>query len=100
MFIHAVLFEIKPKAVKDYRKDSIMWARYAKRHSKGFISYHTMERSDVKNQYVSIYKWKTRNHHDVFMKKFHEFLVSKSKARVKALGYYNLRTIDSLILTR
>jgi len=31
MFIHAVLFEIKPKEVKDYRKDSIMWARYAKK---------------------------------------------------------------------
>ena len=94
MFIHAVLFEIKPKEVKDYRKDSIMWARHAKKHSKGFVSYHTMERVDVENQYVSIYRWQTRNHHDVFMKKFHDYLVSKSKARVKTLGYYNLRQLD------
>lgn len=94
MFMHAVLFKIKPGEVKDYRKDSIMWARYAKKHSKGFISYCTMKRADVKNQYVSVYEWKTRNHHDEFMKKFHDFLVSKSKAKVKTLGYYNLKAVD------
>ena len=94
MFIHAVLFEIRPGEVKDYRKDSIMWARHAKKHSKGFVSYYTMKRADVRNQYVSVYKWKTRNHHAAFMKKFHEFLVSKSKAKVKTLGYYNLKALD------
>jgi hypothetical protein len=96
MFIHAVLFEIKPREVKDYRKDSIMWANYAKKHSKGFIDYHTMKRVDEKNQYVSIYKWKTRNHHDTFMKKFHGFLVSISKAKVKTLGYYNFMEMDKI----
>jgi heme-degrading monooxygenase HmoA len=94
MFIHAVLFEIKPKEVKDYRKDSIMWANFAKKESKGFISYFTMKRVGEKNQYVSVYKWKTRDHHNTFMKKFHDFLVSKSKAKVKTLGYYNLKAID------
>jgi len=96
MFIHAVLFKIKPTEVAFYRKDSLMWAKYARRHSKGFISYRTMKRADLKNQYVSIYEWKTRNHHDAFMKKFHDFLVSKSKARVKTLGYYNLKAFDIL----
>jgi len=97
MFIHAVLFEIKPKEVSDYRKDSIMWARHAKKHSKGFVSYRTMERADVENQYVSIYKWKTRNYHNIFMKKFHDFLVAKSKAKVKTLGYYNLKAMDKVL---
>ena len=96
MFIHAVLFEIKPKEVKDYRKDSIMWANFAKKESKGFISYFTMKRVDEKNQYVSVYKWKTKSHHDTFMKKFHDFLVSKSKAKVKTLGYYNLKLLDQI----
>lgn len=97
MFIHAVLFEIKPKEVRDYRKDSIMWANFAKKHSKGFINYYTMKRAGVKDQYASIYEWKTRNHHDAFMKKFHDFLVTKSKARVKVLSYYNLKAIDEVI---
>jgi heme-degrading monooxygenase HmoA len=96
MFIHAVLFEIKPGEVKDYRKDSIMWANYAKKRSKGFIGYHTMKRVNAENQYVSVYKWKTKNYHDVFMKKFHDFLVSKSKAKVKPLGYYNLKEMDTV----
>ena len=61
MFIHAVLFEIKPREVRDYRKDSIMWANFAKKESKGFISYFTMKREDEKNQYVSVYKWKTNS---------------------------------------
>ena len=96
VFIHAVLFEIKLGEVKDYRKDSIMWAKYAKKHSKGFVSYRTMKRVDVKNQYLSIYKWKTRNHHDIFIKEFHDFLVSKSRAKVKTLGYYNLKALDKV----
>ena len=94
MFIHAVLFEIKRSEVPYYRRDSIMWARHAKKHSKGFVSYYTMKRADVKNQYLSLYEWKTRNHHDAFMKRFHDFLVSKSKAKVKTLGYYNLKALD------
>lgn len=93
MFIHAVLFEIKPKEVKDYRRDSIMWANYAKKHSSGFINYYTMERTGIKGQYISVYKWKNRNYHDEFMKKFHDFLVARSKAKVNALGYYNLKVI-------
>lgn len=96
MFIHAVLFEIASKEVRDYRKDSIMWANHARKRSKGFINYFTMKRADVKNQYVSIYKWKTRNHHDAFMDKFHDYLVSKSKAKVKTLGYYNFKALDKV----
>jgi len=96
MFIHAVLFEIRPEEVKDYRKDSIMWARHAKKHSKGFVSYYTMKRAGARNQYVSVYEWKARNHHDGFMKKFHDYLVSRSKAKVKPLGYYNLKLLDKV----
>jgi len=94
MFIHAVLFEIKPGEVPYYRKDSIMWARHAKKHSKGFTGYFTVKRVDVKNQYVSIYTWKARAYRDRFMKKFHEFLVAKSRAKVKPLGYYSLKALD------
>ena len=93
MFIHSVLFEISPKEVSKYRKDSLMWARYAKK-ARGFIAYHTMKRVDYKNQYASVYEWKTKNDHDRFMKKLHDWLVGKSKARVKVLGYYNLKSID------
>ncbi|MBU1912960.1 MAG: hypothetical protein KKB22_05475 [Candidatus Omnitrophica bacterium] len=96
MFIHAVLFKIDSEEVKDYRKDSIMWARHAKKYSKGFVSYHTVKRAGVKNQYVSVYRWKTRNHRDIFMKEFHDFLVSESKAKVKTLGHYNLKAIDEV----
>ncbi|MCK9603603.1 MAG: hypothetical protein M0R66_04510 [Candidatus Omnitrophica bacterium] len=93
MFTHVVLFQIHPKEVKDYRKDSKMWAGYAKK-AKGFIAYFTMKRLGFKDQYASVYEWKTKASHDRFMKKFHEGLVAKSKARVKVLGYYNLQTID------
>jgi len=95
MFIHAVLFEIKPSQVKAYRKDSKMWAGYA-RKDKGFIAYFTMERTGFKSQYVSVYEWKTKQAHDRFMGKFHEWLVAKSKAKVKVLGYYNLEAIDTV----
>lgn len=95
MFIHVVLFEIKPKEVPDYRKDSKMWARYAKNYG-GFISYHTMKRFGFNNQYASVYEWKTKQGHERFMNKFHDLLVGKSKARVKVLGYYNLKSIDKL----
>ena len=95
MFIHAVLFEIKPKEVSDYRKDSKIWARYAKK-AKGYVAYFTMKRSGFKNQYASVYEWKTKASHGRFMKEFHDWLVSKSKAKVKVLGYYNLSTIDQV----
>lgn len=93
MFIHAVLFEIKPKEVNAYRKDSLMWARHA-RHAKGFVAYFTMQRFGFRNQYASVYQWKTKSAHDYFMEKYHDWLVGKSKAKVKVLGYYNLKSID------
>jgi len=93
MFIHAVLFEIEPKEVRGYRKDSKMWACFA-RKTKGFIGYCTVKRVNAKNQYASVYKWKTKADHDRFMNKYHDWLVSKSQARVKVLGYYNLKAID------
>lgn len=96
MFIHAVLFEIEPREVPDYRRDSKMWARYA-RKAGGFVSYHTMERLGGENQYVSVYAWRTKQGHDRFMKKFHDWLVTKSKAKVKVLGYYNLKAIDKVM---
>lgn len=95
MFIHAVLFEIKPAQVLTYIKDSRMWARHA-RKEKGFVSYFTMKRKDFRNQYVSIYQWRNYKYHQRFMDKFHDWLVSKSKARVKVLGYYNLKGIDRI----
>ena len=95
MFIHTVLFEVKPKDVTTYRKDSKMWARHALK-AKGFVAYHTMKRLDARNQYASVYEWKTKPDHDRFMRKFHDWLVSKSSARVKVLGYYNLKAIDRL----
>lgn len=97
MFIHAVLFEITKKEVRDYRKDSLIWASYA-RQSKGFVSYFTMKRAGYKNQYASVYQWKTKADYQRFMNKLHDWLVAKSKARVKVLGYYNLRSIDKAIL--
>jgi hypothetical protein len=73
-----------------------MWASYAKK-TKGFIAYFTMKRAGFKNQYVSVYEWKTKGDHDRFMKRFHDWLVSKSKAKVKVSGYYNLKAIDKII---
>ena len=93
MFIHTVLFEIHPKEVEDYRKDSRMWAHYAKK-AKGFVAYFTMQRYGHKNHYTSVYEWTHKSHHDRFMKKMHDWLVSKSKAKVKVLDYFNLNTID------
>lgn len=95
MFIHAVLFEIAPGEVSAYRKDCRMWAGYAGK-ARGFRGYFTVKRVDLKNQYVSLYEWKTRLNHERFMKKNHDWLVSKSKAKVKVLGYYNLKEIDAV----
>ncbi len=94
MFIHAVLFEINTKEVLKYRKDSLMWARYAKK-AVGFIDYSTVTRVDHKNQYVSVYRWRTKRDHERFMKKYHDWLVAKSSAKVRVLGYYNLKAIDT-----
>lgn len=95
MFIHAVLFEINPAEVSDYRKDSKMWARQA-RKARGFISYLTAKRVDFRNQYISVYQWRRKKDHERFMEEFHDLLVAKSKARVKVLGYYNLKAIDNV----
>ena len=95
MFIHAILFKIEPKEVAKYRRDSKLWANFA-RKAKGFIVKFTMRRLGYKNQYVSVYQWKTKKAHDRFMKKFHDWLESKSCARVKVLGYYNLNAMDKL----
>jgi hypothetical protein len=95
MFIHVVLFEIKPKEVSKYRKDSLMWASYTKR-SEGFLAYQTMKRYGFRNQYASVYQWVKKSDHDRFMFKYHNWLLGKSKARVKVMGYYNLKGIDSL----
>ncbi len=95
MFIHAVLFEVKPSEVRQYRQDSKMWAGYAKKAA-GFVAYFTMRRAGFQHQYASVYEWKTKGHHEHFMKKYHDWLESQSKARVKVLGYYNLREIDNL----
>lgn len=95
MFIHAVLFEISPKEVPAYRKDCKMWVDYAKK-AKGFLGYFTMKRQDSRNQYASVYEWKTEAGHKRFMKKYHDWLVNKSKARVKVLGYYNLKSIGAI----
>lgn len=95
MFTHAVLFEIEPGEVSDYRRDSPMWARYA-RKARGFIAYHTMQRLGFENQYASVYTWKTKRDNDRFMKELHDWLVNKSKAKVQALGYYNLKAVDTV----
>jgi len=99
MFIHTVLFEVKPGEVPDYRKDSKMWAHYA-RKAKGFIAYFTMKRLGFKHQYASVYEWQTEQDHGRFMEKLHDWLEAKSKAEVKVLGYYNLKTVDKLRLTK
>ena len=95
MFVHAVLFEIKPGEVAKYRKDSLIWASHTKK-SAGFVAYHTMKRYGFGNQYVSVYQWDKKASHDRFMRKYHDWLVAKSRAKVKVLGYYNLKAIDKL----
>ncbi len=96
MFIHSVLFEIAPKEQAKYKKDCRMWAVYAGK-AKGFIRYLTVRRLDHKNQFASVYEWKAKAYHQRFMKKNHDWLVSKSKAKVKVLGYYNLGKIQEIV---
>ena len=95
MFVHAVLFAVKPKEVAKYRADSLMWARHTKK-APGFLAYRTMKRYGAKDQYASIYQWEKKAHHDCFMHKYHDWLVAKSRAKVKVLSYYNLKQVDSL----
>ncbi|MCM8762819.1 MAG: hypothetical protein NC829_00350 [Candidatus Omnitrophica bacterium] len=92
MFVHAVHFKVMPSQVKDYRKDSLMWARFAKKHK--LTAYFTMKRLGHKNEYICAYQWKKKQDCDCFMKNLHDELVSKSKAKVTVLGYYNLTAID------
>ena len=92
MFIHAVLFRIQPNEVAKYHRDNRMWARYA-RKAEGFLGYRTMKRGDHKNQYASVYEWKAKSYHDRFMKKYHNWLVGESSAKVKVLGYFNLKKL-------
>lgn len=95
MFIHSALFKIKPKEVCVYRRDSRMWASYAKKQ-KGFVACFTMRRINEKNQYASVYIWKNKRDNDRFMRKFHDWLASKSKSKIKFLGYYNLTAMDQI----
>ncbi|MFH1269766.1 MAG: antibiotic biosynthesis monooxygenase [Candidatus Omnitrophota bacterium] len=92
MFSHTVLFEIAPKEVPAYRRDCKMWARYASK-ARGCIAFFIMKRADYKNQYASVYQWRSKADHDRFMKKFHEWLADKSESKVKVLGFYNLNSI-------
>ncbi len=68
-----------------------MWGKEARRHA-GFLDYQTLLRTNQKNQYASFYTWKAEKHHDRFMKKHHDRLVSLSKCPVKVVGYYNFNT--------
>lgn len=95
MFIHSVLFEIAPKEQAKYRRDCRMWAAYAAK-ANGFIRYLTVRRLDHKNQFASVYEWKAKRFHDAFMKKYHDWLVSKSQAKVKVMGYYNLKSTQDI----
>ncbi len=95
MFIHVVLFVVKPKEVAKYRQDSLMWASYTKK-ARGFISYRTMKRYAAKDQYASVYQWAKKSDHDSFMRKYHDWLVSKSRAKVQVVDYYNLKEVDCL----
>jgi hypothetical protein len=55
-----------------------------------------LKRYGAKDQYASVYKWKKKTNHDNFMRKYHDWLVGKSKAKVKVLDYYNLKELDCL----
>lgn len=92
-FTHMVLFKIKPQDVRIYKKDCRMWARYAGK-AKGFLRYLTVKRVNAKNQFASVYKWKTKAHHERFMKVWHDRLVEKSHCPVVVLGYYNFKAIQ------
>ena len=90
MFIHMVLFRIARKNVKTYKADCRIWKKEASHHA-GFLGYHTLMRTNEKDQYASFYMWKSQGGHERFMKKHHDRLVSLSKCPVEVLGYYNFK---------
>jgi heme-degrading monooxygenase HmoA len=90
MFVHLVLFKIKKKDLPIYQRDCRIWEKDAKRQ-KGFLGYHTLLRTNEKNQAASFYLWKSEAHHNRFMKKHHDRLVSLSKCPVQVLGYFNFK---------
>ena len=92
MFIHMVVFRIARKNVKTYQRDCRIWEKEAARHP-GFLGYHTLLRTNEKDQYASFYQWKSESGHTRFMKKNHERLVSLSKCPVEVVGYYNFKTL-------
>ena len=92
MFIHQVLFKIKKKDIAAYLGDCRIWRKEAGRHP-GFLDCYTLLRSNEKNQYASVYLWKSKIHHSRFMKKHHDRLVSVSRCPVKVLGYYDFKTV-------
>ena len=92
MFIHLVLFKIKPRHVRIYRADCRIWEKEARRH-RGFIGYHTLARTNQKGEYASFYLWNSEKEHARFMEKHHDRLVSLSKCPVTVQGYYNFKTL-------
>ena len=68
-----------------------MWAGEAAGH-KGFLGYKTLYRTNEKGQYASFYMWKSEKDHRLFMKKWHDRLVSLSQCPVEVVGYYNFST--------
>lgn len=91
MFIHMVLFKIKPSDVRTYVADCRLWAREAGKWG-GLLKYHTLFRTDEKGHCASFYLWKNKRDHDSFMKKHHDRLVALSRCPVKVLGYFNFKT--------
>src|SRR3989338_10852341 len=99
MFIHMVLFKIRKINVPIYIADCRMWEREARRQS-GFLSYHTLFRSNKKGHYASLYFWKSKKDHSRFMKKHHDRLVSFSKCPVEVLGYFDFSPIGRIPATK
>lgn len=95
MFIHSVLFEIKPRNLAGYYRDNRMWASCARKH-KGFLAFYAMKRQGHKNEYLSVYKWNTIAEYKRFMRKSHDLLAAKSRSKVKFLGYFNMKLINQI----
>lgn len=91
MFIHCVLFRIKKKNVRVYKRDCALWKREAKRHP-GFQGCHAMASTDKPGQFASLYFWKDEKFHRRFMGGHHDRLVSLSRCPVTVLGYFNFKT--------
>ncbi len=91
MFVHLVLFKIKPQNVSTYVADCKIWEKEAKKHA-GFLGYRTLFRTNQKDHYASCYQWRSEKYHSAFMKKHHDRLVSLSKCPVEVMGYFNFKT--------